>query len=110
VFIVTQDQPTHIYRNYFLVGEYYLSQRYLLGFSFTTLSSVLILAIFSGDIDLLFCKGILTTPVVPTAIAVLLFSYAVETGQYLGLVYQLGLQHSRIARTIIGTSFRGWTL
>ena len=38
-------------------------------------------------------------------LCVLLFSFTVETGQYFRLVERLGLEHSKIARTIIGTGF-----
>ncbi|MEO8711068.1 MAG: DUF2809 domain-containing protein [Parafilimonas sp.] len=48
-----------------------------------------------------FCK----LPYFPTAIAVLLFSYIIEVFQYFNIVQILGLQHSTLARTIIGTSF-----
>lgn len=41
----------------------------------------------------------------PTAIAVLLFSYLVEILQYFNIIEILGLQHLRWARIIIGTSF-----
>ena len=40
-----------------------------------------------------------------TAIAVLLFSYTTEVMQYFHVVTLLGLQHSRLARIVIGTSF-----
>jgi hypothetical protein len=40
-----------------------------------------------------------------TAIGVLIFAYATEIMQYFHVVNLLGLQHSRIARIIIGTSF-----
>ena len=40
-----------------------------------------------------------------TAIGVLIFAYATEIMQYFHVVTLLGLQHSRIARIIIGTSF-----
>lgn len=52
-----------------------------------------------------FLKSFLNTPVVPTAIGVLLFAYTVEVLQYFKLVELLGLQHSRAARIIIGSSF-----
>jgi hypothetical protein len=52
-----------------------------------------------------FVKSFLNTPVFPTALAVLLFSYTVEISQYFHLVNCLGLQNSKFARTIIGTSF-----
>jgi len=38
-------------------------------------------------------------------LAVWLFSFAIEIGQYFQLVKLLGLQHSELARTVIGTGF-----
>jgi Protein of unknown function (DUF2809) len=55
-----------------------------------------------------FVKSFLNTPVWSTALAVLVFSYAVEISQYFHIINKLGLQHSKIARIIMGTSF-GWT-
>ncbi len=55
-----------------------------------------------------FVKSFLNTPVLPTAIAALLFAYFVEALQYLNIVNKLHLQRSFLARTIIGTSFE-WT-
>ncbi len=52
-----------------------------------------------------FVKSFLNTPVVPTAFGVLLFAYTVEVLQYFRIVEVLGLQHSRAARIIIGSSF-----
>lgn len=52
-----------------------------------------------------FVKSFLNTPVVPTAVGVLLFAYTVELLQYFRIVEVLGLQHSRAARIIIGSSF-----
>lgn len=52
-----------------------------------------------------FFKSFLNVPVTKMALAVLLFSYAVEAGQYFGLVYLLGLEDYKIARIIIGVSF-----
>ena len=68
---------------------------------------------YIGDflvVILIYCsaKSFLNTPVIPTALAVLLFSYAIEISQYFHLVNKLGLQNSKFARTIIGTSFE-WT-
>lgn len=56
---------------------------------------------------LLYCfvKSFFRTPVVPTAFAVLLFSYSIEILQYFQIVNVLGLQDSKIARIVIGTSF-----
>ena len=39
------------------------------------------------------------------ALCVLIFSFAVEIGQYFDLISILGLQHCGLARTIIGTPF-----
>jgi Protein of unknown function (DUF2809) len=39
------------------------------------------------------------------ALSVLLFAYVIEIMQYFKLVQLLGLQHSRLARIVIGTSF-----
>ena len=55
-----------------------------------------------------FVKSFFNTPVFPTLIAVLLFSYFIEALQYFNIVNKLGLQHSSLARTIIGTSAE-WT-
>ena len=52
-----------------------------------------------------FVKSFLNTPVIATAIGVLLFAYTVEFLQYFHIVEVLGLQHSRAARIIIGSSF-----
>ena len=52
-----------------------------------------------------FVKSFLNTPVIATAIGVLLFAYTVELLQYFHIVEVLGLQHSRAARIIIGSSF-----
>jgi hypothetical protein len=65
---------------------------------------------YIGDlfvVILLYCfvKSVANTPVFPTAVSVLLFSYQVEILQYFKIINVLGLQHSRLARLIIGTSF-----
>ncbi len=52
-----------------------------------------------------FIKSFLRLPVLPVAVFVLLFSFSVEFLQYLQIVEKLGLQNSKIARTVIGTSF-----
>ncbi|PZR29465.1 MAG: DUF2809 domain-containing protein [Citrobacter freundii] len=52
-----------------------------------------------------FVKSFIDTPALKTAIAVLLFAYAVELSQYLNLVKHLGLQHSRLANVVMGNSF-----
>jgi hypothetical protein len=52
-----------------------------------------------------FVKSFFNTPVIKTAIAVLLFSYLIETLQFFKLVTRLGLQDSAFWKTVIGTSF-----
>lgn len=65
---------------------------------------------YVGDVlvvILIYCtvKAFLDTPVSTTALSVLAFSFVIETLQYLNIVDILGLQHSTIAATVIGTSF-----
>ncbi len=65
---------------------------------------------FGGDflvVILLYCltKSFFNTPMLLTAIAVLLFSYLVEGLQYLHVVNLLGLNDSKLANVIIGNSF-----
>jgi hypothetical protein len=52
-----------------------------------------------------FVKSFLDTPYLITAIAVLTFSYVIETLQYFHIVEILGLEKSKLASTVIGTSF-----
>lgn len=52
-----------------------------------------------------FIKAFLNTKALPTAIFVLLFAFFIETLQYLNIVEKLGLEKSKIARTVIGTSY-----
>jgi hypothetical protein len=52
-----------------------------------------------------FVKSFIDGNVLLTVIAVLLFSYLIEVLQYLNFVERIGLGHSEIARTLIGTSF-----
>jgi len=65
---------------------------------------------YVGDIlvvMLIYCfvKSFLNIPCLTAALATLVFSYAIETLQYFNIVKRLGLQNSKLARTIIGTSF-----
>ncbi len=66
---------------------------------------------YIGDVlvvILVYCSVKSVKPSLPwrsTAIAVLLFAFAIEGLQYLKLVRLLGLQHNLLARTIIGTDF-----
>lgn len=69
-----------------------------------------ILRSYIGDVlvvILIYCfvKAFFSTPVIATAISVLVFSYFVETLQYFKIIEVLGLQHSLLAKTVIGTSF-----
>lgn len=52
-----------------------------------------------------FLKAFVKVPVIPAAIVVLIFSFVIETLQYFNIVDRLGLGHSKLARTVIGTSF-----
>jgi hypothetical protein len=65
---------------------------------------------FGGDflvVILLYClfKSFINLPVLLTAGWVLAFAYTVEISQYFHLVSLLGLQHSKIAKILLGTSF-----
>ena len=65
---------------------------------------------YVGDylvVILLYCmiRTIYQAPTIKVAIVVLIFSYLIETGQYFHLVNLLGLQHNKLARIVIGTSF-----
>lgn len=55
-----------------------------------------------------FIRSFINASVMAIAFFALIFSYIVETLQYLNIVDRLGLQDSRFAKTIIGTSFE-WT-
>lgn len=52
-----------------------------------------------------FIKAFLNTKVLPTAIFVLLFAFFIEMLQYLNIVEKLRLEKSKVARTVIGTSY-----
>ncbi len=52
-----------------------------------------------------FVKSFVKLPVVTAAIAVLIFAFTIEYLQFLNIVEKLGLEKSKIARTVIGTSF-----
>ena len=52
-----------------------------------------------------FIKSFLYTPSIPTAMAVLLFAFFIESMQYFEIVKALGLEHNKIAATVIGNSF-----
>lgn len=52
-----------------------------------------------------FVKSLVNTPIVSTAMSVLMFSYTVETLQYFRIVHHLGLDKSKIANILIGNYF-----
>jgi len=52
-----------------------------------------------------FIKAFIKLSVYKVAIFVLLFSFCIEFLQYLHIIEKLGLQNSKIAKTVIGTSF-----
>jgi DNA integrity scanning protein DisA with diadenylate cyclase activity len=65
---------------------------------------------YGGDflvVILMYCfaKTWVNTPVVKTAIGVLVFAYLVEVSQYFQLVNLLGWDSSATARMLMGTSF-----
>ena len=66
---------------------------------------------YVGDllvVILLYCfvKSFIKISVWKAAIGVLIFAYVIEVLQALKLIYWLGLQHNKIAKTIIGISFQ----
>lgn len=52
-----------------------------------------------------FLQSFFKLPYLPTTIGVLVFSFIIELLQYFNIVNMLGLQHSTLARVIIGTLF-----
>ena len=65
---------------------------------------------YGGDflvVILIYCVGraFLDWSVTAVAVATLLFSFAVEIGQYFSLVDRLGLRGNRLAEIVIGTGF-----
>jgi hypothetical protein len=65
---------------------------------------------YVGDllvVILMYCavKSILNFSVLKVAIAVLLFSYVIETLQYLHFIELVGLQNNTLASTIFGVGF-----
>lgn len=65
---------------------------------------------YAGDflvVILIYCclKIFINDRVVITAVSVLLFAYCIELLQYFNYVERLGLQGSKLARVILGSSF-----
>jgi hypothetical protein len=54
-----------------------------------------------------FFRSFLDLPANRIAIFVLIFSYVIEFSQYLHLIKRLGLENSKLAKSIMGSSF-GW--
>ena len=52
-----------------------------------------------------FCRTVIEANYFRLAACVLIFSFAVEIGQYFDLISILGLQHSALARIILGVTF-----
>ena len=104
--ISTLRQPLHFHKNYFLLALSLLLIEILIA-SFVHDAFI---RPYVGDflvVILIYCfiKSFLNTPVVATAVFVLLFACATETAQYFDLAGLLELQHSRIAKVILGSSF-----
>jgi len=55
-----------------------------------------------------FCRTFKAFPVIKLAVAVLVFAYCIEMLQYFRLLHRLRLQGSKLATTILGSSFE-WT-
>lgn len=98
--------------------KFHFNKTYFFAFLFLLITEILIALYLHDEIirpymgDLLvviliycFVKSFFATPVIPTAIGVLLFAYTIELLQYFRIVEVLGLQHSAFARVIIGISF-----
>jgi hypothetical protein len=65
---------------------------------------------YFGDflvVILLYCfvKSFVKVSVLVAASLVLIFSFGIEIAQYFNMVEKLGLQHSKIARVVLGNSF-----
>lgn len=52
-----------------------------------------------------FVKTFIKVAVIPAAIGVLLFAFTIEALQYIKIIEILGLENSKLAKIIIGTSF-----
>jgi Protein of unknown function (DUF2809) len=60
---------------------------------------LVVILIFAG------CRSVIEVDNFRLALCVLIFSFAVEVGQYFDLISILGLQRNRLARIIIGTTY-----
>src|SRR5688500_18670850 len=50
-----------------------------------------------------FVRSFFNAPIFKVALGVLIFAFTIETLQYIRVVHVLGLQRSKLARTVIGT-------
>lgn len=96
----------YFHKNYFVLAVLLFAVEIFIGFYMHDA----IIRPYGGDflvVILLYClvKSFTNQPVQTAAIGVLLFSYLVEILQYLHIVNLLGLENSKVACIIIGTSF-----
>jgi hypothetical protein len=94
------------HKTYFLLALVFLVTELFIGFYMHDA----VIRPYGGDflvVILLYCllKSFTSLAVLPAAAWVLLFSYAVEISQYFHLVNLLGLQNSRLAKILLGTTF-----
>ncbi len=104
--ILTFDSMIKFQKNYFLLALFLFITEILIA----VYVHDEIIRPYLGDflvVILLYCmvKSFLNIPVLPTALAVLVFSYTIEILQYFNLVNRLGLRHSKLATVVIGSSF-----
>jgi hypothetical protein len=55
-------------------------------------------------------RGVTTFSRLPVALGTLLFAFAVEAAQALGLIHRLGWQHSTLAHLLLGSTFQWWDM
>jgi hypothetical protein len=93
-------------KNYFAVASFFFSIEVLIAlyvddnFVRPYLGDVLV-------VILIYCflKSFVKLPVLTVATFVLLFAFGIEFLQFLNIVEKLGLEESKIASTVLGTSF-----
>lgn len=93
-------------RRYFTITLLLFAVEFIIGADFHDT----IIRPYGGDflvVILIYCivKSFINAPVIKTALAVLVLSYLIEISQYFHLVALLGMQHSKLARIVLGTSF-----
>src|SRR6187402_3003987 len=93
--------------------------KHYFGFTILTFLVEVLIALFVNDsfvrpylgdvlvVILIYCsiKSFFKLPVLTVAVFVLIFSFTIEFLQFLNIVEKLNLEKSKIARTVIGTSF-----